>query len=81
MSYGSIPVVFGKGGPIEIVDDKKNGMHFLSTDELIEISSKLISGTERQSIDSMRESSVSKSKLYSNEVFKEKVLKLVKHSI
>ena len=81
MSYGCIPVVFGKGGPIEIVDDKKNGMHFLSTDELIEISSKLISGTERQSIDSMRESSVSKSKLYSNEVFKEKVLKLVKHSI
>ncbi len=42
MAHGAVPIVFGAGGPAEVVDDGRNGRHWRSVDELASISAGLI---------------------------------------
>lgn len=45
MAAGAVPVVFGAAGPAEIVQDGSSGRHWHSLDELVDVTSRLISDT------------------------------------
>jgi len=42
MSAGAVPVVFGAGGPAEVVQDEHNGLHFHTLDELVQQTLRLV---------------------------------------
>jgi len=79
MSFGCVPVVLGKGGPLEIVDNFKNGRYFLTLNELITISKDLILDFNSDKTLKIRELAISKSKLYDAKKFEDKILKLIKY--
>ncbi|MDP2290885.1 MAG: glycosyltransferase family 4 protein [Actinomycetota bacterium] len=46
MSAGAVPVVFGAGGPAEVVQHDVNGLHFHTIDELVQHTLRLVSDVE-----------------------------------
>lgn len=42
MSAGAVPVVFGAGGPAEVVQHERNGLHFHTLDELVQHTLRLV---------------------------------------
>jgi glycosyltransferase involved in cell wall biosynthesis len=79
MSYGCIPVVFGKGGPVEIVENEKSGFHFFDADELVEKSKSIISNADSVDSATMRKSAILRSKIYDEDAFEKRVLDFIEH--
>ncbi|MEM8520123.1 glycosyltransferase family 4 protein [Flavobacterium sp. PL12] len=74
MSYGAIPLVIGKGGHLETVDNRINGYHWSTKEELKEILILLFEN--RQLRETMSKEAYSKSMEYSSKKLEEKVLKV-----
>ncbi len=75
MSAGVVPVVYGRGGPKEIVVPGESGLHFLTADELVERTLQLAAddGLERR----LAEGARSRAKAFSPEAFRDRVRSLV----
>jgi glycosyltransferase involved in cell wall biosynthesis len=50
MSAGAVPVVYGVGGPAEVVEHGVSGLHFRTLDELVERTYDLIGAPERLAV-------------------------------
>lgn len=74
MAGGCVPLVVGKGGQKEIVEEKKNGFLWQSEDELVSLTERLISDTKQMS--KMSESAVLRSREFSKEKFYGKIYNL-----
>ena len=64
---GAVPVVIGKGGQKEIVQDGKNGLLWMTKSELYETSLSLINN--KGQLRSLSRAAVKNSKRFSQEVF------------
>jgi glycosyltransferase involved in cell wall biosynthesis len=74
MIVGCVPLVFNGGGQKEIVEDKKDGFLWDSTDELIDLTTKLIKNPDMLTNISSNASEISKR--FSREVFEERIKKI-----
>lgn len=75
MAGGCVPVVIGKGGQLEIVDEGKNGFLWKTEDELIDKSLKLIRDEKLR--EKISEKSIKKSSMFGKEVFESSIKSLV----
>lgn len=75
MAAGCLPVVIGKGGIPEIVDDKKNGFLWKTKKELINLTLRLIKAPEMMKKMSLR--SIEVSQKFSKKVFCQKIDELI----
>ncbi len=75
MAAGCIPVVQGKGGQKEIVEEGKSGFLWLSTEELVTSTLKVIRNNELS--ERIFTNAVQKSKEFSKEKFYEKIYSLI----
>lgn len=75
MAAGCVPVVINKGGQKEIVHAEENGFCWSTTEELVEYSRRLI--TDAPLRKKLSRQAVVDSRLYSEEVFYDKVKELV----
>ena len=48
MAAGAVPLVFAAAGPAEIVDDRRNGLHWTTLDELADLTVELVGDDERR---------------------------------
>lgn len=75
MIAGCVPLVFNGGGQKEIVKDKKDGFLWNSTDELIDLTTKLIKSPDM--LVNMSSDARKISKRFSKEVFCNKIKKII----
>lgn len=75
MTMGSVPLVFNGGGQKEIVEDKKDGFLWDSTDELVNLTTKLIKSPNVWIAMSTQAKKISER--FSKEVFCERIANLV----
>lgn len=75
MSAGAVPVVYGQGGPREIVVPGESGLHFMTSDELVERTLQLVAdrGLERR----LAEGARVRAEAFSPEAFSDRVRSLV----
>jgi glycosyltransferase involved in cell wall biosynthesis len=48
MAAGAVPLVFAAAGPAEIVDDRRNGLHWTTLDELADLTVELVGDDDRR---------------------------------
>jgi glycosyltransferase involved in cell wall biosynthesis len=75
MAAGAVPVVVDCGGQVEVVEDGVNGMVWGDMDELKIKTLKIINSKELMS--KLSHQAQLKSQIFSEEIFKEKILKLI----
>jgi glycosyltransferase involved in cell wall biosynthesis len=78
MSAGCIPIVFGEGGPVEIVEHGVSGFHFRTIDQLCALTRKVMVDMPKQDIARMTNAAVQTAQSYSDVAFKAKILALAK---
>lgn len=76
MAGGCVPVVIGKGGQVEIVEHGKSGFVWETLDELEEYTLKLIK--KEEILEDMSKDSVMRSKIFSKEKFRQKIIQLLR---
>jgi glycosyltransferase involved in cell wall biosynthesis len=67
MAGGAVPIVVPQGGQKEIVDENKNGLNFMTIDELILKTNKIIENENLRN--ALSKEAIIKSKIYSKENF------------
>ena len=77
MAAGCVPIVIGKGGQREIIEDKKSGFLWKDLDELIDLTLKLIKDENMRELISRE--SVIRAKDFSKDNFKKALEKLIKN--
>jgi len=77
MSSGLVPMVVNRGGLPEIIDDQKTGFLWETIGDLIEKTTKLINSNSL--FDQITSKSIPASQVFSQKVFSDHLLKLVKH--
>lgn len=69
MSAGCVPIVYGVGGPAEIVNHGINGVIISSVDEMADWTIRILKGWDTPIIMSMRENALVTAKAYGKEAF------------
>ena len=69
MSAGCIPVVYGVGGPTEIVEDNISGFVFNDAAELIELTSRVLADNDSMWVAAMRSAAKLRANRFSEQVF------------
>lgn len=77
MSSGCVPIITNLGGHKEIVNDNEDGFLWDSTKELIKITNDLIKNPDK--LEKISQKAIEKSKMFSTDIFYEKVDSLVDH--
>ena len=75
MSYGTIPVVVGHGGPAATVRDGVDGFHYQSIEELVTITAGLLSSSDEE-LRTMRESARTRAGGFNHDAFARAAAKL-----
>jgi glycosyltransferase involved in cell wall biosynthesis len=75
MAAGCIPIVINKGGQKEIIKEGENGFKFEDFHELKEKTLQVINN--HHGLESLKKNAVRDSRLFSNEVFEEKLLEII----
>ncbi len=75
MSAGAVPVVYGLGGPREIVVPDESGLQFTTADALVERTLELT--TDGRLAQRLADGAKERAKAFSPEVFSERVRSLV----
>lgn len=76
MAGGCVPVVIGKGGQTEIVEDGRSGYLWETPDELKKLTLKLIA--EDSLRNKMSKQAITRAKNFSKEIFENKILGIIK---
>lgn len=75
MAHGCVVLVLPKGGQPELVDDGLNGLHWSTTDELVQLSRNVLS--EPAVFDTIRERAIESARAYSTERFRGQIRRLL----
>ena len=75
MAAGIVPIVLGKGGQKEIIEDRKNGFLWQTTEGLIKITLELLNDKKR--LQQLSKEAIMRSKEFSKEVFYQKLFALL----
>lgn len=75
MAGGCIPIVIGKGGQVEIVEDKKSGFLWQTLDQLQQLSVKLINDPDLMRV--ISKESIKRSKRFAKEIFLKEIERIV----
>jgi glycosyltransferase involved in cell wall biosynthesis len=75
MSAGAVPIVYGVGGPAEVVEHGVSGLHFRTIDELVESTQGLIATPSR--LAALCEAAIARARDFSLDRFKAATVKLV----
>lgn len=68
MAHGAVPIVFGAGGPAQVVQDGRSGRHWRSVDELAAITAELIADPAKR--EALAAAAREESRRYSTERFR-----------
>jgi glycosyltransferase involved in cell wall biosynthesis len=75
MAAGAVPLVFGAAGPAEIVQDRQNGRHWNTLDELASITLEMVGDDERR--DGLASAAVRRAADFSATAFAERLAHFV----
>jgi glycosyltransferase involved in cell wall biosynthesis len=81
MSAGCIPIVFGRGGPAEVVENGFSGYHYRDIAELQAITIQLIRQSDQSSIEVLRMEARRRASCYNTHLFRKRWQTLIGNSL